>query len=139
VPALSGKEKTMSQYTEDQIETIARAVHETNRAWCIAHDDYSQLPWEELVDEAGLKLRESATIGVLGVIAGNGPRESHQSWLDTKAAQGWTWGPVKDTVAQRHPCFVPYDELPPEQQAKDHIFVGVVRSFMAAFDALPKT
>ena len=124
------------KYTESQVNTIARAVHEANRSWCLDHGDASQRPWEDLTDEAGLKLRESAAVGVRGVINGNGPRESHQSWLDFKTADGWKYGPVKDEAKKEHPCFVPYDELPQHQKAKDHIFVGVVRSFLAAFDAL---
>lgn len=38
-------------------------------------------------------------------------------------------GPEK----KQHPCMVPYAELPPEQKAKDSIFVGVVRAMAGAF------
>ncbi len=109
-------------------EAAARAAHEANRAWCILHGDVSQLPWDEAPDWQ----RSSVLIGVRGVANGNSPRESHGSWLAVKAAEGWKYGPVKDVEAKEHPCFVPYDELPPEQRVKDGIFVAVVRAFLDA-------
>lgn len=101
----------------------ARAAHEANRAWCIAHGDDSQLSW----DEAPEWQRSSCLNGVEGVINGNGPRESHASWLKEKEAAGWVYGAVKDPVAKTHPCCVPYEDLPEEQKMKDFIFVSVVR------------
>ena len=110
------------------IEAAARAAHEANRAWCIAHGDLSQPSWDDAPDWQ----RSSALAGVQGVMAGNGPRQSHESWLSHKAADGWRWGPVKDPERKEHPCFVPYDDLPPEQAAKDAIYVAVVRAVLAA-------
>lgn len=114
---------------EVQIEATARATHEANRSWCLAHGDASQMPW----DEAPEWQRTSLMNGVKGVLAGNGPEQSHEMWLAEKAATGWKYGPVKDPEKKEHPCFVPYAELPPEQKAKDHVFVGVARAFIAAF------
>ena len=110
------------------IEAAARAAHEANRAWCIAHGDISQPAWEDAPEWQ----KSSAMNGVQGVIDGNGPRESHACWLAEKEATGWKFGPVKDPEAKEHPCFVSYDELPPEQKAKDGIFVATVRSVLVA-------
>jgi hypothetical protein len=44
-----------------------------------------------------------------------------------KIAEGWVYGAVKDPEAKTHPCIMPFDDLPPEQRAKDYIFRGVVR------------
>jgi hypothetical protein len=110
------------------IEAAARAAHEANRAWCFANGDASQAPWDDAPDWQ----RASAVIGVEGVIAGNGPRESHACWLDEKRRTGWKYGPVKDPEKKEHPCFVPYEMLPPEQKAKDAIFVATVRSVLVA-------
>lgn len=57
-----------------------------------------------------------------------GPEASHISWSQQKLAEGWTYGPEKDPEAKTHPCLRPFDELPPEQQAKDFIFRGVVHA-----------
>lgn len=53
---------------------------------------------------------------------------SHQSWMAQKLADGWTFGPVKDAEKKQHPCLVPFNLLPREQQAKDFIFRGIVHA-----------
>jgi hypothetical protein len=111
-------------------EACARAAHEANRAYCLALGDTSQPSWEEAPDWQ----KSSAVNGVLGVIEGNGPRESHASWLREKEATGWKYGPVKDPEKKEHPCFVPYDELPEAQKMKDGIFVAVVIAMAMALD-----
>lgn len=110
----------------------AIAAHEANRAYCLAMGDTSQRPWEEAPEWQ----MQSALNGVDGVLAGNGPRESHESWLAEKERTGWKYGPVKDPEKKEHPCFVPYDELPPAQKAKDAVFVGVVRAMATALGLL---
>lgn len=106
-------------------ERIAKACHEVNRAYCAALGDHSQPSWED----APAWQRSSAIKGVLHAMANPGakPSDSHESWLAEKRADGWTYGPVKDPGAKQHPCFVPYDQLPPEQKAKDYLFLAVVR------------
>lgn len=115
---------------DQQIEATARATHEANRAWCLAHGDTSQVAREEAPEWQ----RTSAINGIRGVLDGNTPEQSHESWLAEKRATGWTYGAVKDPEKKEHPCFVPYAMLPPEQKAKDHVFVGVARAFIAAFE-----
>lgn len=113
-----------------KIEAAARAAHEANRAYCIALGDDSQPAWDDAPDWQ----RTSALNGVRGVIAGNTPAQSHASWLAEKEATGWKYGPVKDPEKKEHPCMVPYAELPAAQREKDHIFVGVCRVLVAAFE-----
>lgn len=107
-----------------EVNQIAAVVHEANRAYCVAIGDYSQKPWE-LADEWQ---RESARKGVQAVLDGTAktPEEQHQSWLDEKTRTGWTFGSIKDVDNKKHPCMVPYDQLPPEQQMKDHLFRAIV-------------
>ena len=112
----------------DVITACARAAHEVNRAYCIALGDTSQVAW----DDAPRWQRDSCIDGVRGVIAGNGPRESHASWLEEKRATGWKYGPVKNPEKKEHPCIAPYDELPPEQQKKDKLFVSTVLEMLTA-------
>lgn len=105
---------------------IAQIVHEANRAYCQTIGDESQVSW----DEAPEWQRVSAVKGVEGILAGaiTRPEQSHESWLDEKARTGWRFGPVKNAETKEHPCFVPYGQLPPEQQAKDAIFFAIVRA-----------
>ena len=51
-----------------------------------------------------------------------------------KEEEGWTWGPVKDPEKKQHPCMVPFDQLPREQQAKDFIFRSIVRALAYYLD-----
>ncbi len=107
----------------DDIETCARAAHEVNRAYCEALGDTSQVPWEVAPEWQ----KESARAGVVGALKGNTPAQSHEGWLEQKMKDGWSYGPIKDVENKQHPCFLPYDQLPVAQRAKDHVFLAVVR------------
>lgn len=109
-----------------RVERIARVAHEVNRAYCAALGDTSQPAWED----APKWQRESARMGVdLHLMAPHlGPEASHIAWCENKIADGWQYGPTKDAEAKTHPCLVPFDGLPREQQAKDFIFRAVVHA-----------
>lgn len=116
--------------TNTQIETIAKATHEVNRAYCAALGDTSQVAWEDAPEWQ----RASACMGVTAVLLGtaNTPEEQHQLWLDQKQADGWKYGEVKDPEVKTHPCFVPYEQLPVAQRAKDYIFRAVAQQTLIA-------
>ncbi len=116
-------------------EEIAKACHEINRAYCQALGDDSQQPWDETPDWA----KESAMHGVELHIANPnaGPEASHESWMKEKEENGWVYGEVKDPDKKEHPCMVPFDELPVEQQAKDYIFRAVVHVLSTVQEAKP--
>lgn len=105
---------------------VAKTCHEANRAYCRAIGDDSQPAWEDAPDWQ----RSSAVKGVKFIWDNPdaSPSASHESWLEEKRLDGWSYGPVKDSDARTHPCFVPYDELPVEQRAKDYIFGAIVRA-----------
>lgn len=114
-------------------EEVARVAHEINRAYCEALGDHSQPTWAD----APQWQRDSAINGVRFHRANPNakPSHSHESWLAEKAAAGWKYGPVKDAARKEHPCFVPYEDLPPEQKAKDYLFRQVVHSLTEVFGA----
>lgn len=108
-------------------EHIARICHEVNRAYCQALGDNSQPPWSEAAEWA----KSSARTGVEFHASGeHGPEATHASWMEQKAREGWTYGPVKDAAKKEHPCCVPYDHLPTDQKSKDYIFRAVVLSLL---------
>ena len=43
----------------------------------------------------------------------------HEIWAETRIAQGWTYGPERNDAEKKHPCLVPYDELPEEEKVYD--------------------
>ena len=36
----------------------------------------------------------------------------HDTWARGRMDQGWTWGPERDDAGKKHPCLVPYEDLP---------------------------
>lgn len=116
-------------------EQIAKVCHEVNRAYCQAIGDFSQPTWEEAEDWQ----KESAINGVLfhSENLNATPEESHNNWLKEKEAAGWKYGEVKDSIKKEHPCFLPYDQLPLEQKAKDYIFRSLVKNLDSASIDVP--
>jgi hypothetical protein len=117
------------------IDAIARFCHSANRG-------VQQLqPWSGIDvaadwDDVDPAMQESVRIGVRGVLNGNTPEQSHQLWCDTKTEQGWVYGPVKDPELKTHPCLVPYDQLPVDQQFKDHLFSSIVLTAIQHADTI---
>ena len=110
------------------IELAAATCHEANRALCATFGDHSQKPWEE----AEQWQRDSAIAGVKFRLENPDapPSAQHDAWSADKIANGWIYGPIKDAEAKTHPCLVPFDQLPPEQQAKDAIFGAIVKAIL---------
>jgi hypothetical protein len=110
-------------------EQIAKVTHEANRAYCESIGDNSQPAWESAPDWQ----KDSARKGVEFNLANpDAPASaSHDSWLKEKTETGWKYGEVKDPEKKEHPCFVPYEQLPKEQQRKDALFKAVVAALAA--------
>lgn len=43
----------------------------------------------------------------------------HDTWAKGRMDDGWTYGPVRDDAKKRHPCLVPYNELPESEKEYD--------------------
>ena len=105
------------------IETIARVCHEANRAWCEAHQDFSQKTWTE----AEQWQRDSAIEGIRVALDGANPEQQHEAWSASKLRDGWVYGAEKNPETKTHPCLVPYEQLPEVQRVKDSLYGAVVR------------
>ena len=46
-------------------------------------------------------------------------RNVHEVWSQTRMEQGWTYGKERDDQRKRHPCLIPYDELPESEKLFD--------------------
>lgn len=116
------------------IEQLASVCHAANKQYCEAIGDHSQQPW----DAAPQWQKSSAVEGVRLKLANPdlGPAEQHAGWLQLKSKEGWKYGPVKDVEKKEHPCFLPYEELPPEQKAKDALFGNIVKALMPITEKL---
>ena len=121
-----GDHLNMKTYADTEIALAAKTAHEVNRAYCTGLGDHSHVAWEDAPEWQ----KSSALNGVRGVIAGNTPQQSHDSWLAEKSENGWVYGPVKDAEAKTHPAFLPYDKLPKEQKNKDLLFITTVKGVL---------
>lgn len=113
-------------YDEAIIELAAKTAHTINNTYRLALGEAVKPAWDECPEE----LRNSVRNGVRGIIAGNTPEKSHESWLTFKAQHGWSYGEIEDASKKTHPCFLPYEQLPPAQRIKDTIFHAVVRGVL---------
>lgn len=104
---------------------IARTAHEVNKAYCEALGDFSQISWDGAPEWQRVSCRMGVDLHLMGDF---GPEASHVAWMKNKSDEGWTYGPVKDVEAKQHPCMVPFEDLPKEQQIKDHLFRAVVHA-----------
>lgn len=112
---------------------IAFLCHEVNKTYCESIGDYSQPSWID----APQWQKGSALNGVTNAIENYlstgewlTPQQSHENWLKHKESDGWVYGDVKNPDKKEHPCMKPYNELPKEQQAKDALFMTVVKRFV---------
>lgn len=114
------------QLNQTQIEDLAFICHNVNRALCESHGDFTQKVWSA----ATAAHRESCRAGVRFLLQNPFalPSDQHDNWIACKRADGWVYGKKKDEKAKTHPCMVPYNELPPAQRMKDHLFGAVVRA-----------
>lgn len=108
------------------VQQIAEVAHEINRAYCESIGDLSQPTWKDAPEWQ----KESAYAGVAFHIEHPtaGPEASHNSWMRQKLEDGWKHGHIKDENEKTHPCIMPFNFLPKEQQAKDFLFRQVVHS-----------
>ena len=115
-------------------EQIARICHETNRAYCQSIGDNSQPAWEDAPDWQRTSAINGVNFHLSKLNDGERPlaSASHESWLKEKLDNGWSYGPVKDPENKKHPCCVPYDQLPLEQRMKDYLFGAIVETFVTA-------
>ena len=44
---------------------------------------------------------------------------AHEVWAAQRIAQGWSWGRARDDALKKHPCLVPYAELPEAEKEYD--------------------
>ena len=44
---------------------------------------------------------------------------THDVWAATRISQGWTYGLNRDDANKKHPCLVPYADLPESEKEYD--------------------
>ncbi len=120
------------KYSMSLMLAIAAAAHGVNAAYCRSIGDDTQKSWDDAPDWQ----RDSALAGVEFHIKNPDASDSasHENWMAQKIADGWVFGEKKDARKKTHPCLVPFEQLPAEQQAKDALFRSVVRGIVDRYD-----
>ena len=68
----------------------------------------------EPVDTSGIEL-PAELLELTETVAEN----VHDVWSAGRLAEGWTYGETRDDGKKKHPCLVPYDELPESEKEYD--------------------
>jgi len=59
-------------------------------------------------------------------------RNTHAVWAEQRLKTGWTYGPKRDDELKKHPCLVPYDELPETEKEYDRATaLGTLKTIVA--------
>jgi ryanodine receptor 2 len=66
------------------------------------------------IDTSNISLPEALT-NLLERLAEN----THDVWAATRLAQGWSYGLTRDDANKKHPCLVPYSQLPESEKEYD--------------------
>ena len=57
---------------------------------------------------------------------------AHDLWAAQRLADGWTFGAQRDDAAKKHPCLIPYAELPESEKTYDRqTAMGTVKAMLA--------
>ena len=48
-------------------------------------------------------------------------KNTHEVWAANRIADGWTFGDHRDDLHKKHPCLIPYDDLPDEEKKYDRL------------------
>ena len=55
----------------------------------------------------------------------------HEVWAQTRIKQGWTYGKKRSDKLKKHPCLVPYENLPDEEKEYDrNTSIGTLKLIM---------
>ncbi len=110
--------------TKLTIAEVARVCHEVNREYSKSIGDPVKPSWEDCPEDQ----RVSCIKGVeFHLSSPTNPGDSHAAWLSHKIQTGWRYGEKFDQIQQTHPNLVVFERLTPAQQAKDFIFVAIIR------------
>jgi len=71
---------------------------------------------------------ETELLALVEVLA----EHAHDVWASQRLDQGWTFGPQRCDDSRRHPCLVPYSDLPEVEKAYDrNAVLGTIRAVLA--------
>ena len=112
---------TKPKLTVIEIAKIARNI---DRMYCASINDTIPEMWERCTESEKDKTLRGISYHLQNDLS---PEDSHMNWVKQKIAEGWCYDMNYDPVLKLSPHLIPYNQLPVEQRAKDHIFRALVR------------
>jgi ryanodine receptor 2 len=46
-------------------------------------------------------------------------KNTHEVWAESRIKDGWTYGVNRDDVLKKHPCLLPYEDIPESEKEYD--------------------
>ena len=102
-------ERKTSQFLTQLAERLAETVDTTIPANATTNG-YAPQP----MDTSDIQLPEE-----LEALVEEMAKNVHEVWAETRIKQGWTYGPERNDKQKKHPCLIPYEELPEEEKEYD--------------------
>lgn len=109
------------------IEQIARTCHSVHAAYMLQFNR-STIAWEFADGAHRETVRDSVTKIIHGEI--RSAEEAHDNFVERKLADGWTYAETYSTELKTSPRLRLFGLLSAQEQAVDHIFFAVVKSFV---------
>lgn len=50
-------------------------------------------------------------------------KNAHENWAMQRMKEGWEHGTERDDATKKHPCLVPYEQLPESEKEYDRLMV----------------
>jgi hypothetical protein len=108
------------------LDDVARVVHEALAAYCHVIGE-SPATWAETPANSRQGTHSAIDAIIRGKITTR--RELHDRWMGDMLRAGFKYGPRRDAEMKTHPCLLPFDDLPKDQQFKDALFLAIVKAF----------
>lgn len=117
---------------EAMCSIIAKVIHSANRAYVDALGGRAvNLTWEEIREEERQGLIKAISSMIINPQT---PSVSHEQWCLAREKDGWTKDVKYDYNRKTTPNLVPYDQLPLEEQFKDHLYMGLASIFYGSLE-----
>ena len=114
------------------IVAVAHIAWEAYRALCVSQGDHTVDSWYFAPDDK--KQAMIASVSHIILTPGITAKMCHEHWVRWKLHEGWTSSNRKDEARKTHPMLMAWDDLTPDQQLKDRLFVSIVQALYPAYD-----
>lgn len=107
-----------SQYLIKLVDVLSREF-DMNSEWATHYDDVPSFANTASYRPQPVDTSDVVLSSELMQLAERMAENVHDVWAASRLVEGWTYGPVRDDGEKKHPCLVPYSQLPESEKAYD--------------------